>query len=188
MVMVMNELVASGGFMMAMGANYTLAKPASFVDSVGVIFSPLPPIVPGQPSEQDGVTGPFMLGGGTRRHFLTLTEQLRQSFAGMVLTERGANLKITRNEVLEGNIYSGVEAMQVGVIDGLGGQADAVEKAASIVGFANDDLVDVKTGVSRIFNQKLDRINGPLQFDSELSGGLDVAAFLALMDARLENR
>ena len=56
-VMVMDELVASGGFMMAMGANYTRAKPASFVGSVGVIFSPLPTIVPGQPSEQDGVTG-----------------------------------------------------------------------------------------------------------------------------------
>ena len=111
--MVMDELVASGGFMMAMGANYTLAKPASFVGSVGVILSPLPPIVPRQPSERDGVTGPSKLGGGTRRQFVTMTEQLRQSFASMVLTERGAKLQMTRNEVLEGRIFSGVEAMQV---------------------------------------------------------------------------
>ena len=86
-----------------------------------------------------------MLGGGTRRHSLTLTEQLRQSFAPMVLTERGAKLKMTRNEVLEGNIYSGVEAMQVGLIDGLGGHADAGEEAASLAGIANYDLVDVNT-------------------------------------------
>ena len=55
-VLVMDELVASGGLMMSMGANYTLAKPASFVGSVGVILSPLPPIVPNQPSDRDGVT------------------------------------------------------------------------------------------------------------------------------------
>ena len=183
-VMVLDELVASGGFMMSLGANYTLAKPATFVGSVGVILSPLPPILPRQPSERDGVTGPFKLDGGTRRHFITLTDQLKQSFADMVLAERGAKLKMTRNEVLEGNIFSGVEAMQVGLIDGLGGQTDAVEKAASLAGIANYDLVDVNTEVSRIFNQKLDRINGPLRFSSDPSGGLSAAAFLALIDGR----
>ncbi|MEE8466685.1 MAG: S49 family peptidase [Dehalococcoidia bacterium] len=181
-VMVMDELVASGGFMMSMGANYTLAKPASFVGSVGVILSPLPPIVPSQPSERDGVTGPFKLDGGSRRHFVAMTDQLKQSFASMVLTERGAKLKLTRNEVLEGNIFSGVEALQVGLIDGLGGQTDAIEKAASLAGIANYDLVDVNTEVSRIFNQKLDRINGPLRFDSDPAGGLSAAAFFALID------
>ena len=183
-VVVMDELVASGGFMMSMGANHTLAKPASFVGSVGVILSPLPPLIPGQPSERDGVTGPFKLDGGSRRHFVTLTDQLKQSFADMVIFERGAKLKLTRNEVLEGNIFSGVEAMQVGLVDGLGGQTEAIEKAASLGGIANYDLVDVNTEVSRIFNQKLDRINGPLTFGSDASGGLGTAAFLSLVEAQ----
>jgi protease-4 len=188
-VLVMDELVASGGFMMAMGSNYTLAKPASFVGSVGVILAPLPPILPRQPSERDGATGPSKLDGGTRRHFVTLTDQLRQSFAAMVLTERGAKLKMTRNEVLEGNIFSGVEAMQVGLIDGLGGQTDAIEKAASLAGIANYDLVDVSTEVSRIFNEKLDRISEPLRFSSDPSAGLSAAAFLSLIDGlRIDER
>ena len=183
-VMVMDELVASGGFMMAMGAYYTLAKPASFVGGVGVILSPLPPIVPRQPSERDGVTGPFKLDGGTRRHFITMTDQLKQSFGTMVLTERGAKLKMTRNEVLEGNIFSGVQAMQVGLIDGIGGQTDAIKKAASLAGIANYDLVDVNTEVSRIFNQKLDWIIDPIRFDSDEFGGHGTAAFLALLDGQ----
>lgn len=45
-VLVMDDLVASGGFMMAMGANYTLAKPSSFVGGVGVILSPCRPYCP----------------------------------------------------------------------------------------------------------------------------------------------
>lgn len=181
-VMVLEELVASGGFMMAMGANYTMAKPATFVGSVGVILSPLPPILPRQPSDRDGVTGPSKLDGGTRRDFITMTDQLRQSFTSMVLTERGDRLRLTKNEVLEGRIYSGIEAMQVGLIDGLGGRRDAIEKAASLGGIANYDVVDVNTEVSRIFNQKLDRIDGPLNFSSDQEGGLSAAAFLALID------
>jgi len=69
-----------------------------------------------------------------------------------VITQKGDKLSMTKNEVLEGNIYSGVEAMQVGLIDGLGGRADGIEKAASLAGVANYDLVDVNTEVSRILN------------------------------------
>jgi len=183
-VLVMEDLVASGGFMMAMGANFTLAKPATFVGSVGVILSPLPPILPRQPSDRVAVTGPFKLDGGTRRHFVILTDQLRQSFASIVIAHRGDRLRITRNEVLEGNIYSGVAAMQVGLIDGLGGQTEAIEKAASLAGIANYDLVDVNTEVSRIFNQKLDRINSPLRSGSDPFGGLGTAEILSLIDGQ----
>ncbi|PKB71942.1 MAG: hypothetical protein BZY87_02955 [SAR202 cluster bacterium Io17-Chloro-G6] len=113
-----------------------------------------------------------------------MTEQLRQSFGSMVLTERGAKLKMTRNEVLEGRIFSGVEAMQVGLIDGLGGQTDAIEKAASLAGIANYDFVDVNIEVARIFNQKLDRINSQPGFGSGSDDGLGIAAFLALIEGQ----
>ncbi|MCH7738423.1 MAG: S49 family peptidase, partial [Chloroflexi bacterium] len=126
----------------------------------------------------------FKLQGGSRRHFVVMTDQLRQAFATIVLTERGDKLRITRNEILEGNLYSGVEAMQVGLIDGLGGQTDAIDKAASLAGIANYGLVDVNTEVSRLFNQKLDRINGPLRFESGLSGGFGAAELLSLLNGQ----
>jgi protease-4 len=183
-VVIMEDLVASGGFMMSMGANYAMAKPSSFVGGVGVILSPLPPVVPFEPSEREGVTGPFKLNGGSRRHFVTMTEQLRQAFASIVITERGDKLRTTKNEILEGNLYTGVEAMQVGLIDGLGGQTDAIRKAASLAGVANYDLVDVNTEVSRAFNKKLERINSPLQFESNFSGGFSAADIFALLNAQ----
>ena len=90
-VVMMEDLVASGGFMMAMAANHVMAKPSGFVGDVGVILSPLPSIIPSRPSDREGVTGPFKLEGGSRRHFVTMTEQLRQAFASIVLTERGVS-------------------------------------------------------------------------------------------------
>jgi protease-4 len=90
-VVTMEDLVASGGFMMAIAANYSMAKPSSFVGGVGVILSHLPPILPFRPNDRDGVTGPFKLEGGSRRHFVAMTEQLRQAFASIVLTERGVS-------------------------------------------------------------------------------------------------
>ena len=45
LVMVMGSLVASGGYMMAMGANYTYVKSSSLVGNVGVI-SFAGPIIP----------------------------------------------------------------------------------------------------------------------------------------------
>ena len=181
-VMVLDDLVASGGFMMAMAANYSLAKPSSFVGGVGVILSPMPPILPGQTSERETVTGPFKLSGGSRRHFITLTDQLQQAFSSIVVNQRGDRLRITRNEVMKGNLYSGVEAMQIGLIDALGSRTDAIEKAASLAGIANYDLIDVNTEVSRILNQKLDRINSPLRSYLDPFGELSAAAFLSLIE------
>ena len=162
-VMVMNDVVASGGYMMALGTNFIYAQPSSFVAGIGVILSPLPRVVPQQPSERTALTGPFKGGGGDRRHYVALTDQLKQAFAQMVLTERGDQLQISLEELMEGKIYAGVEGVRLGLVDAIGGSTDAIEKAASLANVSGYDLVDVNTEVSIIFNQKLERINEPLR-------------------------
>ena len=162
-VMVMNDLVASGGYMMALGTNFIYAQPSSFVAGVGVILSPLPGLVPRQPSERTALTGPFKGGGGDRRHFVALTDQLKQAFAQMVLVERGDRLQISLEELMEGKIYAGVEGVRLGLVDAIGASTDAIEKAASLANVSGYDLVDVNTEVSIIFNKKIQRITEPLQ-------------------------
>ena len=44
-------------------------------------------------------------------------------------------------------------------------------------------MVDVNTEVSRVFNQKLERINGPVRFQSGLSGGFGAAEIFALLNS-----
>jgi len=74
--------------------------------------------------------------------------------------------------------------MQAGLIDGLGGQTDAIRKAASLAGVANYELMDVNTEVSRAFNKKLERINSPIQFESNFSGGFSAADIFALLNSQ----
>ena len=172
-VMVMNDIVASGGYMMALGANFIYAKPSSFVAGIGVILSPVPRLLPRPPSEREVLTGPSKGEGGNRRHYVTLTDQLKQSFAQMVVAERGDRLRMSIKEVLEGKIYAGVEGVHLGLVDAIGGGTDAIEKAASLANVSGYDLVDINTEVSLIFNQKLQRINEPLQESGLLSSFAD---------------
>ena len=162
-VMVMNDLVASGGYMMSLGANYVYVKPATFLGGIGVILSPLPPLLPRQPSERTALTGPFKAEGGDRRRFIILTDELKQAFAQMVFTERGDRLRMPFQEVTSGKIYSGVEGVRLGLVDDIGGTTDAIKKAASLANISGYDLVDVNTEVSRLFNEKRNRIREPLR-------------------------
>jgi ClpP class serine protease len=176
-VMVLNSLVASGGYMMAMGANYTYVQTSSLVGNVGVI-SFAGPVLPSVPPEDLVVTGPSKLSGSTRREWIGMVDLLKQSFAQMVISERGDKLNITLEELTEGRLYAGVEAVKLGLADAIGDDTDAIEKAASLAGISNYELVDVNTEVDRLFVQKIRRI-----FASSESGRgeLDLTDALAII-------
>lgn len=145
-VIVMNGLVASGGFMMSMGGNYILAQPSSLVGNVGVVGisgGTLPPIVP----EIITTTGPHKLTGGSRQHWVELIDNLKERFAQMVIHERGDRLRMTEERLLEGSIYAGGEAVALGLIDGIGVTGDGVEKAAELAGIGRYKVVDVNAAV-----------------------------------------
>lgn len=165
-VIIMDSIVASGAYMMSMGADYTYAKPTSLVGSVGVILSFPGPLIPDLPDERIVVTGPFKLGGGTRRHWIELLEQVKQSFAQMVITQRGDKLLLSPEELTSGRIYPGVEAVRLGLVDGIGSDTKAIEKAASLAGIHRYELVDVNIEVFRLFVQKFRRI-----FEASEGGG-----------------
>ena len=177
LVMVMDGLVASGGFMMAMGANYTYVKTSSLVGNVGVI-SFAGPIIPLVPPENLVVTGPSKLSGSTRREWIGMVDLLKQSFAQMVITERGDRLRITEEELLEGRLYAGVEAVQLGMADAIGNDSDAIERVADMAGISNYELVDVNAKVDRLFVVKIRRIFAPL---SGAEPPPDLSNVLALM-------
>lgn len=167
-VMVLNDLVASGGFMMAMGASYTYVKTSSLVGNVGVISSTggyLPP----SPSETVIFTGPSKLTGATRREWVGMMDLLKQSFAQMVIQERGDKLHLSQAELTEGRLYAGLEAVQLGLADEIGDDTDAINKAASMSGISGYELVDVNIEVDRIFVQQARRVFESLDPDGKFS-------------------
>lgn len=175
-VIVMNGLVASGGYMMSMGASHTYAKPSSLVGNVGVISS-VGPLIP-DPLDEDVVfSGPHKLDGASRRDWIGMVDQLKSAFAQTVISERGDRLRISRDEVVEARLYSGIDAVRTGLVDEIGSDADAIRKAAELAGISNYGLVDVNLEVQIDVFQELARILEPL----ESEGGPGLADALGLL-------
>ena len=159
-VLVMNGLVASGGYMMAMGATHSYAQTSSLVGNVGVVsFSD--PLIPPLPDESLLVTGPYKLSGFSRQEWFGNLEDLKEAFAQIVISERGDRLRISRDELVQGRLYVGIQAVRLGLVDELGGDNDAFTKAAELAGISNYGLVDVNLEVLRQFVKDLEGILPP---------------------------
>lgn len=151
-VLVMNWLVASGGYFMAMGATHTYAQTSSLVGNVGVV-SFQDPLVPPLDRESLLITGPYKGAGFSRDQWFESLEDLKEAFAQVVVSERGDRLRISKEELTEGRLYTGVDAVRLGLADELGGDSDAKEKAAELAGISNYGLVDVNLEVLKKFVQ-----------------------------------
>ncbi|PKB83736.1 MAG: hypothetical protein BZY88_01465 [SAR202 cluster bacterium Io17-Chloro-G9] len=172
-VLIMGDLVASGGYMMSMGANYLYTRPSSLVGNVGVIISFPGPLIPPPPIENLVMTGPSKLFGGDRRDWITMADEMKRTFAGIVVTERGENLQLTEDELLTGEVFPGLRAVNVGLADAIGSDHDALEKAASLAGVSNYGVVNINSKVQREFNEVLRWVFDPLllQFSPGETGG-----------------
>ena len=159
-VLVMNGLVASGAYMMAMGASHSYAQTSSLVGNVGVISSSRP-LIPPVPEEDVLVSGPYKLGGASRRDWTGSLDLLKSAFAQIVISERGDKLRISENELVQGRIYPGLEAVRLGLADEIGGDSDAFQKAAELAGISHYGLVNVNLEVLRELIQDIERIFPP---------------------------
>ncbi|MCH8910546.1 MAG: S49 family peptidase [Chloroflexi bacterium] len=151
------QLLASGGYMMSMGANLIYAKPSSIVGSIGVRTSFFPPPAP---NERDIGTGPAKLTGGTERTLLGEIELLKEAFLRTVISQRGDRLKIAPEEILQALTYPGFQAKQLGLVDEIGSDVDAIRAAARLAGIDNYELVDVNAEVIKHLVEEFRRIFG----------------------------
>ena len=135
-----NSMAASGAYYLTVGTDYVFAKPTSEVGNIGVIgyLPPAPTIFEGIIS-----TGPYKLWGTPRDTYVRQIEMIKQGFFEAVKAGRGDRLKAGPDVVLSGQIWPGSEGLQLGLIDELGAQSDAIEKAARlghISNFKTEDL------------------------------------------------
>ena len=171
-VIAVDGIAASGAYLMSMGANYIYAKPSSFVGSVGVVLT-LPR--PSRPSERIITTGPFKRTGASERTFTEIAEELKEAFLKTVLTFRRDKLRITPEELAEARIYTGMEALRLGLVDALGIDVDAVKKAADLAGISHYGRVDINDAVLPLFVQRLRRIFAAQGSDEIPIDALDIS-------------
>jgi len=140
-VVSIGPLAASGGYYVAVVANFIYAEPTSQIGSIGAFVS-LP-----QPEELDedvGTTGPFKASGHSRRKAMGHLEMVRQEFVEAVVTQRGERLKLSEMELSRAELHVGVESLRYGLIDDIGTRTDAIEKAASLAGLRNYGSVELQ--------------------------------------------
>ncbi len=176
-VVSMGSVAASGGYYIAAPANRLFANPGTITGSIGVIMS-----FPNYEGlmEKVGVSsvvvksGRFKDIGSAARPFNNDERKLMQSLIDDVHSQFVEAVSLGREipaekirDLSDGRIFSGRQALQVGLIDELGGFQDAVEYTAKLVGMDEDPKliypeVEEPDLIERLINIAL----GDISFDA----------------------
>ena len=145
-VVSMSDYAASGGYYISCGANYIFAEPSTLTGSIGIFG-----LLPNVHGLMDKV-GVDVDGLATNKHGLFDNNMIYQGMnaeeRAMMQAEinRGYDLFTRRcaegrgvpqdsiKAIGEGRVWSGVHALQIGLVDSLGSLDDAVSKAALLAG------------------------------------------------------
>jgi len=142
LIVSIDTLAASGGYYAASAGDELYAKPSSSIGNIGVVsLLPSPSFV----DEELITTGPFKLFGSPRASYVRELEILKQGFLQAVLAQREDQLTVGEEELARGELYVGVLAVDMGLIDKLGTLNDAVDEAARMAKIVNYQVVDMST-------------------------------------------
>jgi protease-4 len=123
-----SEIAASGAYYIAAAADEIYAKPGSTVGNIGVIsILPETDLV----DEELYTTGPFKLSGGSQMEAIRQIEMLKQTFLAAILAQREDRLQVGPEVLSRGEVYLGLQAQQMGLVDEIGSLGDAAAAAAS---------------------------------------------------------
>jgi protease-4 len=134
-----DELAASGAYYVASAADWIVAKPGSAVGNIGVIsILPDPDLV----DEKVVTSGPFKFSGGPQVEAMRQMEMLKDTFLTAILSQRADRLQVGPEVLSRGEIYLGLQAAQMGLVDQVGSLSDAIGDAARRALVRNYELVD----------------------------------------------
>jgi len=135
-----NRVAASGGYYVAVAADYIYAKPTSYLGGIGA-WTVLPEP---EPIYEDIIpTGPFKMTGATAKKSLVHAEMLKEGFLRVVISGRGEKLKLSKEELARAELYSGNEGLSYGLIDEIGSTMEAMKKAAEFARLRHYEVVDI---------------------------------------------
>lgn len=138
-VVVMNSLAASGGYMAAVASDYIIAHNGTLTGSIGVLMQSAEVTTLAdkvgvkfntyKSSPLKGAPSPF-----EKSNFLVdsvIKESIADSynfFAELIKNRRGEKLnKALWKEIFDGRVFTGRQALQAGLVDKIGGKQDAID-------------------------------------------------------------
>jgi protease-4 len=152
MVVSMGNVAASGGYYIASNADKIFADPMTITGSIGV-FAALPNLKGladnlGINAEQVSTHGNAIgysvfepLQEGYRKTTKVAIEKIYEKFKSHVAEGRSMTLKQVE-EIAQGRVWSGKEALEVGLVDSLGGLQAAIESAAALAEITTYNVVE----------------------------------------------
>ena len=150
-VVSMGELAASGGYYISAAADWIVANPNTLTGSIGVI-SEFPSaaglldkigvdfiVITSGPRKDFG--SPYReMTREERRYWQAIVDEVYDGFVGVVAEGRGLSEQAVR-ELADGSVYTGRQALDLGLVDQLGYQGDALAKAAELGGIEGEPRV-----------------------------------------------
>lgn len=149
-VISMGDYAASGGYYMSSGASYIFAEPSTITGSIGIFG-----VVPNATKlankigvHQDMVkTARYADLGAMDRPWTEEERALFQQYVnrGYALflkrVSEGRNMTTAQvDSIAQGRVWTGAQALELGLVDELGGLQDAVAYAASLAGYDSYDI------------------------------------------------
>jgi protease-4 len=133
-------LAASGAYYTAVAADEIFAKPTSNIGSVGVIS-----FLQGDAFIEEDLltTGPYKAFGGTRDGSVRQIERAKLAFLEAVKVGRAGKLEIDLDVLSRAEVYTGVQAYDFGMIDGVKSNEEVIDRAAELAGISDYDVVEL---------------------------------------------
>lgn len=138
------DMAASGGYLVACAADEIVANPSSITGSIGVIIEvtnltelydklgiATDTVKSGVHKDMGSVTRP--LGEDEREILQSMVDDIYEQFVQIVVQGRGLDEENVR-ELADGRIYTGRQALELGLVDRLGDMTDAVDAAGALAG------------------------------------------------------
>ncbi|HHJ64057.1 MAG TPA: signal peptide peptidase SppA [Aquifex aeolicus] len=172
-VVSMGNVAASGGYYVAVPADFIYANPGTITGSIGVIIQH---VAYRELMEKIGIkatsikTGkfkdtlnPFRELTPEEKKYLkeTITEAYEQFLSAILRYRKGKISEETLREVADGRVLTGEKAYELGLVDGIGGLQDAVDKARELAGIptAREFFVpEEKTLIQKVLGGDLEEL------------------------------
>jgi len=167
-VISMGDVAASGGYYISAYADKIVANPGTLTGSIGVISHfiyveglleklglELETIKTGRHKDM----GIWPLTGEQRQIMQDITDDLYEQFVAAVAEGRGLPVAEVR-QLATGQLYTGGQALDLGLVDNLGGLDTAIDLAASLAGISIPEIEEYSPPTS-FFGGLLGRLSAP---------------------------
>ena len=112
-------------------------------------------------------------------------DEVYEVFKGHVTTARGELLKKPIDEIAGGRVYTGKQALELGLVDKIGGLHDAIAVAAAKAGLPEDCEVRVVPRPKNFMEALMSDISGPKDDGKHLSLGMSQVSMSPILDVAL---